>query len=404
MATTLGTDISALQDQISILSKAINLLTLCMISEDEGDETTRKNEEELELIQKEWKLEEVGFSRLQNTCNQLKENLRLAALEADQSISDVIEMQKDLEQERCKSARTKRVVKKLYKENKELKTENESLQAELKRYKKEKKSIIKSLRGYLYSEKKQRKVGEEQNRSVSMNDMEYSNNIPQSPLPTIYSDSIDDDDIVTPVSLLNVFEEDRPSTPRNETTYKKISPLTVPTNVPNTPNSVSSFSTIGSHEGRATLRLTKFEEKDKESAKNSAFSFLKNVKNVIQSVTNTYVLEFTTQNPGIQFMRLPPNSLVDADMNPCLPIFLVVGFYGYRDTPLQRAPTFGARLIAIDSIDLETTEWNMTDLVDYIQNHKRVLKMTFRNDEVNKQNMLRLKEREKELAAKCKSR
>ncbi|GFH57305.1 predicted protein [Chaetoceros tenuissimus] len=402
MATTLSTDISALQDQICILNQAIKLLTQCMISEDDGDETARKSEEELELIQKEWKLEEVGFSRLQNTCNQLKENLRLAALEADQSVSDVIEIQKDLEQERCRSARTKRVVKKLYKENEELTKENESLKAELKRYKKEKKSIIKSLRGYLYSEKKQRKIDKEQNRSVPTNEREDYHEAPHSPLPTIYSDSIDD--IVTPVSLLKVFEEDRPSTPCNEKAYKKISPLTIPTNVPNTPNSVSSFSTIGSHEGRATLRLTKCEEKDKEGAKSSALSFLKNFKNVIQSVTNTYVLEFTTQNPGIQFMRLPPNSLVDADMNPCLPIFLVVGFYGYRDTPLQRAPTFGARLIAIDSIDLETTEWSMTDLVGYIQNHKRVLKMTFRNDEVNKQNMLRLKEREKELAAKCKSR
>ena len=395
MVTTLSTDVSSLQDQICILKKAINLLTLCMISEDEGDETTRKNEEELELIQKEWKLEEVGFSRLQNTCNQMKENLKLTALEADQSVSDVIEIQKDLEQERCRNARTKRVVKKLYKENEELKEENECLKAKLKRYKKEKKSIIKSLRGYLSSEKKQRKEDEEQKRYASTSEMEDCHEIPHSPLPTIYSDSIDD--IVTPVSLLKVFEEDRPSTPCNET-------LMIPTNIPNTPNSVSSFSTIGSHEGRVTLRLTKREEKDKENAKNSAFSFLKNVKNVIQSVTNTYVLEFTTQNPGIQFMRLPPNSLVDADMNPCLPIFLAVGFYGYRDTPLQRAPTFGARLIAIDSIDLETTEWNMTDLVDYIQNHKRILKMTFRNDEVNKQNMLRLKERQKELAVKCKSR
>jgi hypothetical protein len=152
---------------------------------------------------------------------------------------------------------------------------------------------------------------------------------------------------------------------------------------------ISTCSSLITDEGCATLRLSKRLEKP-----SGTFSFL---RNVIRATTNTYELEFTS-NPGLQFMQLPPNVKVDANMNPSVPIFLICGFMRFLERHHQRTPTFGARLISIDSYSLEHEEWTMQDLVDYIKMRKALLKMKFRNDEISEANMVQLKVKNAELS------
>ena len=84
------------------------------------------------------------------------------------------------------------------------------------------------------------------------------------------------------------------------------------------------------------------------------------------------------------------------------PLFLVCGYMGFQDSQ-HRRPTFGSRLISIDSHSLDREVWSAEDLAAYTNTNtvkkKNVwMKMRFRNDPISDENMKKLKARSHELS------
>jgi len=370
-------DENEIKEQLQALTEAIQLLTTSITGTHTKD-TDRQNDlcadQELDKLDKIWKLEQTGFARLYNACKQLKENLRLTAIEADDSIKDVTSVQQELVMEKNKGVKMNRAIKSLYKENKTLRKTQAALESQLKSCKKEKKAIVHGIRGYIYSIRG--------GKEVEKMDVDVD---------------VDDESEIGPVSgQLDSFlgTEEKESTANTCTLEESIDTLDTSFEIisaveaPSSP--MSTCSSLITDEGCATLRLSKRLKKP-----SGTFSFL---RNVIRATTHTYELEFTS-NPGLQFMKLPPNVKVDANMNPSIPIFLIYGFMGFLERHHQRTPSFGARLISIDSYSLEHEKWAMQDLVDYIiLKRKALLKMKFRNDDISNANMVQLQKKNEELS------
>jgi hypothetical protein len=310
-------------------------------------------------------LEQTGFPALYNTCKQLQENLRLTALEADESIHDVHLARQEFVNEKSKVMKMNRAIMNLYKDNKAQQKSNDDLELEVRSCKKEKIAILSGIRGYLNSTRR----NEEAKQSH-----EYHNG----PL----SENLDETKENESISTSHTLDE---SINLQLTSFESASSIEAPT----TPS--STCSSLITDDECATLRLAK------RHGKPSTFSFL---RGAIQATTNSCEVEFTS-NPGLQFLRLPPNVIVDANMNPHLPVFLIYGFVGFRETNHQRTPSFGARLISIDSHSLEHEEWDNNHLVGYIKKRKGLLKMKFRNDRISDANMQQLKQRSFELSRRC---
>ena len=140
-----------IKEQLQALTEAIQLLTTSITSTCSTKDTDRQNnlyaDQELDKLEKIWKLEQTGFARLYNACKQLKENLRLTAIEADDSIKDVNSVQQELVVEKNKVHKMNRAIKSLYKENKTLRKTQTALESQLKLCKKEKKAIVHGIRG-----------------------------------------------------------------------------------------------------------------------------------------------------------------------------------------------------------------------------------------------------------------
>lgn len=368
-----------IKEQLQALTEAIQLLTTSITSTRTTKDTDRPNDlyadQELDKLAKIWKLEQTGFARLYNACKQLKENLRLTAIEADNSIKDVNSAQQELVMEKNKVNKMNRAIKSLYKENKNLRKSQTALESQLKSCKKEKKAIVHGIRGYIHSIR-----GKKGLEKVDVQDgSEIGSEIgPISGQLNAFLETEEKEPIA--IAIDNSLEE---SIETLTTTFEIVSSVEDPE------SPISSCSSLITDGGCATLRLSKRLEKP-----SGTFSFL---RNVIRATTNTYELEFTC-NPGLQFTQLPPNVKVDANMNPSVPIFLICGFMGFRERHHQRTPSFGARLISIDSYSLEHEEWTMQDLVDCINKRKALLKMKFRNDEISEANMVQLKVKNSELS------
>ena len=370
-----------IKEQLQALTEAIQLLTMsitstCSSTKDMDRQNDLYADQELDKLEKRWKLEQTGFARLYNACKQLKENLRLTVIEADDSIKDVNSVQQELVNEKTKMNKMNRAIKALYKENKTLRKTQTALESQLKSCKKEKKAIVHGIRGYIHSTR-----GEMEVEKVDVQDDSEIG---------LVSGQLD--------AFLETEEKEPNSTAMNNSLEESIETLVTTFEIVSSEESeeeedpaspISTCSSLITDEGCATLRLSKRLEKP-----SGTFSFL---RNVIRATTNTYELEFTS-NPGLQFMRLPPNVKVDANMNASVPIFLICGFMGFLERHHQRTPIFGARLISIDSYSLEHEEWTMQDLVDSIKMRKALLQMKFRNDEISEANMVQLKMKNAELS------
>eukprot|EP00979_Chaetoceros_neogracilis_P013144 scaffold3710_cov286-Chaetoceros_neogracile.AAC.1 len=164
---------------------------------------------------------------------------------------------------------------------------NDGLELEVRSCKKEKIAILRGIRGYLNSIRR----NEEAKRS-----REYHNG----PL----SDNLNEIKENEPISTSHTFDE---SINSQLTSFESASSIEAPT------TSSSTCSSLITDDGCATLRLAK------RNGKPSTFPFL---RGAIQATTNSCEVEFTS-NPGLQFLRLPPNVIVDANMNPHLPVFLI---------------------------------------------------------------------------------
>jgi hypothetical protein len=223
-----------------------------------------------------------------NTCKQLQENVRLTALEADESIHDVHLARQEFVNEKRKVMKMHRAIMNLYKDNKALQKSNDGLELEVRSCKKEKIAILSGIRGYLNSIRR----NEEAKRSH-----EYHNG----PL----SDNLDEIKENESISTSHTLDE---SINSQLTSFESVSSIEAPT----APS--STCSSLITDDEYATLRLAK------RNGKPSTFPFLRGA--IQEATTNSCEVEFTS-NPGLQFLRLPPNVIVDANVNPHLPVFLI---------------------------------------------------------------------------------
>lgn len=134
--------------EIAVLSEAIHLLTASITSPDQGTLGYCQDvvDERLDQLQREWKLEETGFTRLYNTCMQMKQSNRLTAAEADEAVKDVNKANHLLIDERRKGKNIRSVMKRLYQEIDQLRGKNEDLEKRYQECKNENNLIYHSFR------------------------------------------------------------------------------------------------------------------------------------------------------------------------------------------------------------------------------------------------------------------
>ena len=147
-------------DEIAVLTEAIHLLTASIISPDQGTAGYCQDvvDERLEQLQREWKLEETGFTRLHNACMQMKQSNRLTAAEADEAVKDVNIANNMLLNERRRVKNMKLVMKRLCQEIDELRFKNEDIEKKYQECKKENNLIYRSFRKFLKSRQKEEEV------------------------------------------------------------------------------------------------------------------------------------------------------------------------------------------------------------------------------------------------------
>jgi len=337
-------DSDDVKEQLQALTEAIYLLTRSIASSN-ASQSYLQGDTELDKLQKVWKLEETGFPRLYNACKQLKENLRLTAIEADEAVSDINASHQILFEEKNRVNKMNKAVYQLYKENKELRKQNATLTLDVQRCKKEKKIIVEYIRGY--------------NSSIRGKNMEENMN------ETSCEENMDATSVDISLESFESFESDASHS---------------------VSTSSSTSSSLISDVGCATLHLAK-----------KKIPYLAMFRSVLTAPANVYDITFTMNSPGLQFLMLPANTRVDSSMNATNPIFLVCGYKGFRDS-LHRRPSFGARLISINNDSLERQEWSMADLISYTNKRGGSMKMRFRNDSISADNMEKIKMRSHELA------
>ena len=401
-------------EQLNALTDAIRLLTRSMSStHTQQPETTNRNTQlqmqmqpevalALDQLLQRWKLEQTGFPTLYNACTQLKESLHLTATEADQAIHDIHASRQALAEEKRLGCKMKKVLQRLCKENRDVRKQNARLGLEVKRCKAEKKMIVNSVRDYMTSTARTRSSTR---GSTHTNSCEHA---------------VEDGD-----GLELEHKEERGIDTSAETSFggsesseaeaETVSvPGPVPGPVPVPPSPTSSCKSFVTDEGCATLFLSKkqrsifsiFKNKSVRTAA-SASSSSSSSSSKIQDI------RFTNQSPGLQFLRVPQaqkgsseeDADADADSNNNsirAPLFLVCGYMGFQDSQ-HRRPTFGSRLISIDSHSLDREVWSAEDLAAYTNTNtvkkKNVwMKMRFRNDPISDENMKKLKARSHELS------
>lgn len=135
------------KDELQALTEAMGYLTI-IISSPHDDEKEIQADAAIDQLLQNWKLEHTGFPRLYNTAKQMKQHLRLTAMEADSHIADMNIAHQSTIKAREKNDKLKKIIVKTASENDKLRNENALLVSEIRSRKKEMKLIVRSIRNY----------------------------------------------------------------------------------------------------------------------------------------------------------------------------------------------------------------------------------------------------------------
>mmetsp|Transcript_5646 Transcript_5646/g.6929 ORF Transcript_5646/g.6929 Transcript_5646/m.6929 type:complete len:344 (+) Transcript_5646:3-1034(+) len=331
--------------ELAVLTEAIHLLTKSIIAtEKEVGCFEDEHSKRLETLLREWKLEDTGFVRLYNACMQMKQTLRLTAIEADEAVNDVNKTNKLLYYERHKSKKMKAAMMNLCEENHVLRERNQELEIEKEQHQKEMNVVSRSLRKFVKYWRKERE------------DFQMNNE--------------------------NIFVMAHEERMRASHDYKAMGTEKCADCSESVSTIISSTSLI-TDDTCATLRLENHEKPNFDPKldpnSNSRYESL------------DYEITFKKSPPGIQFKPFD----IDEENKT---IFLVCAYKGFRGDNGSRKPSFGARLVGIDKINQEEIEnWAMKDLVSFLNTKNGPLKLIFRDEDIPPEKIEVLKKRAKEL-------
>ncbi len=290
--------LKAITHALALLSRKINSIQYDLDSNNLNGTVTMEELSEFEIDQEldgllqSWKLEQTCFPKFYNTCMQLKQNLYLISLEADQVLSDNQTLHQELNDEIRRGTKMRRVIQKLCKENKKLKKQNKNIQGDLKRCKRDKRQLIKSVRDYLSLKQdvRENEVPSSSDVDEVGDKVDLDSNLHET-LETL-SDSVLD---ITEETGFNFHVNNEMGhgtfllTPTHQTEEEhqaisgpELSPVYTEVDInnlphPYSPDSTSSCKSLVTDEGFATLRLSK--------AQRSIFSIFKNKNKTSQSLS-----------------------------------------------------------------------------------------------------------------------
>ncbi len=339
--------------EVTVLTEAINLLTNSIIAiekEEVGCFEDEDSNKKLDAMLREWKLEDTGFVRLYNACMQMKQTLRLTAIEADEAVNDVNKTNILLRYEKHKSKKMKAALMNLCEENNHLRERNQELERQSEQHRDEMNVVSRSLRKFAKSWRKERKDFQMKNENIC---------------------------VLAHEEMMRMSGE--------KTTIDCSESVSVCT-------AISSTSLI-THDTSATLRLEKHEKPkpDSSPAPVPVPVPVSTLESTPATPAPPYEIIFNSSPPGIQFK---PFEIMEE--NRC--IFLVCAYQGFRNDNGSRKPNFGARLVGIDGRTQKEIEmWTMKDLICFLNTKIGKLKLIFRDEDIPPERMKILKKRAKEL-------
>uniref|UniRef100_A0A7S3PVZ5 Uncharacterized protein n=1 Tax=Chaetoceros debilis TaxID=122233 RepID=A0A7S3PVZ5_9STRA len=129
------------------LTEAMGYLTI-IISSPHDDAKEIEADAAIDRLLQNRKLEQTGFPRLYNTAKQMKQHLRLTAMEADSHITDMNNAHKSTIKTRKKNDNLKRILINTASENAKLHNQIAALLSDIESLKKEMKLVVRSVRYY----------------------------------------------------------------------------------------------------------------------------------------------------------------------------------------------------------------------------------------------------------------
>lgn len=345
--TNINEDPNDLKDQLCALMEGLRTLTRIVTMDDTSSEYV-DDDRRIEELQSAWRLEDTGFSALYNCCKQMKDSLCLTSVEADEALIEVQETRKIAIAAKLSREKMKKKAIALQKENSELRNKNHLLMIELRDQKKQKKLIARSVKNFVGTLLEEHQL---ETRNVSTLAPDYIPSLPD-------------------VSNENSSEEE----------WEEVS-------------NASSGSSLVTDDGCATVHLAQREPDTLPSLRQALKSIRWNniiPTNNITKQKNELDLSFPSTNSGILLCAVPMKSSASTYSH----ALLVCGFTEFDDT-LNQQPMFGSRLICVDGISLEREQWKMTNFHDYIASKSGPIKMSFRNELLNRAQIEQLKESSK---------
>lgn len=396
------------KEQVAALSEAICLLSEMLnqsqapsrsnsedkkqtsVEMEEGDvlvnecqlKSRKEIEQKIQHLHAKWKLEDTPFSSIYDSFLRLESNLQMVTEEADLSVKDNQNLLHSIFLEKKKSKKLEKIAINLLLENKGLKKK-------LEKKKKQRRSIVASVKEYLNNMQR-----EKSNRDALI--LKYHENQLKEIRP-IKSES-------------STFDEND-SLPDEQS-------LTLSSSTLSTTSSCSHVLETGT----ATIQMMYEANKGWSSSFDSEKTSCKNETNLQRNGSNkvtvsqvknkNYELKFPSgKKIGLQFQKVPLSNdetlkpSPSANQNKCSlqnssqshsqnnatgEIFVVCGFEGF-DSSVNTPPKLGAKLIAIDDESLENKNQSLSfeNLRSIIQSKAKpdgsvtFFTMTFRNDILN---------------------
>lgn len=349
--------LSTLIDSIKLLSSKITRFNEVVVGQRVEDSTQvvrqflkiQPEDTSLSEINKKWALEDTGFTKLANACEQMRNILASTYIEADKAFQIAQESQASAVESDMREQEMRKIVKKLWKENTRLKEEihQKSHQNEV---------IIKSLKIIM---KQNRTLSEEKVLAV----MDLHNRIVSSAADQCHEKNQDP-----------VFESS------NGILEKEALQSTIE-------------STTKEDEDECCTDSTQSATSSMSCAESSALDFVSDKSDWDTAQSGAYKIEFTNKI-GLQFQLVPISRSMNstsaiineieepcsAEFSPSSHSFLICGFRGYEKCNSTPPPSLGARLIALNDFSFERGNWTLTDVKDLISSTPKPVTLTFRDD------------------------